>query len=160
MTNKIIAIDPGSAESAFVILDEDYGIHDFGKEGNEDLLKRIYELNYKHEFVIEMVASMGMPVGKDIFDTCVWIGRFWEASISDERSYIFRKEEKLNLCGSMKAKDANIRMALIDRFAKFDFKNGRGTKENPDTFYGFKADVWAAMAVGVTYIDKKKGLMD
>ena len=35
------------------------------------------------------------------------------------------KEEKMNLCGSMKAKDSNIRQALIDRFGEV------GTKKNP-----------------------------
>ena len=109
-----------------------------------------------------MIASYGMPVGKEVFDTCVWIGRFIEDMncIPQDRitvtEYIYRKDEKINICNSMKAKDSNIRQALIDRFAQHDFKNGKGKKSNPDFFYGFSKDVWSAFAVGITYLDKKK----
>ena len=83
-----------------------------------------------------MVACYGMPVGKEVFDTCVWIGRFIQEAyeLGIDCDYIYRKEEKMNLCNSMKAKDSNIRQALIDRFGT------AGTKKNPGWFYGFKAD--------------------
>ena len=101
--------------------------------------------------IIEMVASYGMAVGKEVFDTCVWIGRFKQKAIENDIpvEYIYRKEEKMNLCNSMKAKDSNIRQALIDRFGEV------GTKKNPGWFYGFKKDIWQAYAVGVTYLDKE-----
>ena len=105
------------------------------------------------KLVIEMIASYGMPVGKEVFDTCVWIGRFVElARLQNiEVEYIYRKDEKMNICHSMKAKDSNIRQALIDRFGVV------GTKKNPGWFYGFKADIWSAYAVGITYLDLEKG---
>lgn len=116
-------------------------------------LRHILYDNEKYScLVIEMIASYGMPVGKEVFDTCVWIGKFEELAFSRQVStkYIYRKDEKMNLCHSMKAKDSNIRQALIDRFGEV------GTKKNPGWFYGFKADVWSAYAVGVTYLDMLK----
>lgn len=151
---KILAIDPGNIESAYCVIDEEtYMPEKFGKVKNEILLNLIYNrlsnsVNY-YTMVIEMIASYGMPVGKDVFDTCVWIGRFIEAYDKDYK-FIYRKEEKMNLCHSMKAKDSNIRQALIDRFGIV------GTKKNPGWFYGFKKDIWSAYAVGVTYLDKLK----
>lgn len=171
-TNEVLlAIDPGDEYSAFVFMDiETYKPLYFAKEKNEEAMKHIVDYilgsetavsNVKNS-AIEMVASYGMAVGKTVFETCRQIGRFAERLelLGCKVDYIYRKDEKMAICGQMKAKDSNIRQALIDRFAKFDFKNGRGTKNNPDWFYGFKADIWAAAAVAITWIDAHKGLYE
>lgn len=150
----ILAIDPGPVESAYALLDDDLRPVKFGKAENDFVNQFVHWNHYKH-FVIELVASYGMPVGKEVFDTCVWAGRFIETASRANKSIntLYRKDVKINLCGSMKAKDANIRQALIDRFAQHDFKNGKGTKKKPDWFHGFHSDIWAAYSVGVTYYD-------
>lgn len=148
---KILAIDPGNTESAYCLIDtETYRPLSFGKQDNNWLLGFMDTQGILFDkVVIEMIASYGMPVGKEVFDTCVWIGRFKQIAESQEIKveYIYRKDEKMNLCHSMKAKDSNIRQALIDRFGPV------GTKKNPGWFYGFKKDIWAAYAVGITYLD-------
>ena len=152
----ILAIDPGNVESAFVIMDKKYRPLEFGKWENDRILGLISCSGVCcKEFVIEMVASYGMAVGATVFETCVWIGRFIEAAerVGMKVTRVYRKDVKMNLCNSMKAKDSNIRQALIDRFAQHDLKNGKGTKGNPDWFYGVSKDVWSAIAVSVTYYD-------
>ena len=137
----IVAVDPGNIESGFVVFD---GLKpfDFGKVKND-------------EMAIEMIRSYGMGVGESVFETCVWIGRFTQV-FKGKVTRVYRSEEKMHICHSMQAKDANIRRALIDRFALHDKQNGKGTKKEPDFFYGFKADCWAAYAVGLTYIETKR----
>lgn len=152
----ILAIDPGNEFSAYVCMNDDFTIKEGDKLENKDMLDTLEVfLNYgtNKKVAIEMVACYGMAVGKTVFETCVFIGQLKEmCRVFDiEPTFIYRKDEKMTLCHSMKAKDANIRQALIDKYAKFDFKNGKGTKANPDTFYGFKADMWAAMAVAHAY---------
>ena len=150
----IFAIDPGNIESGWAILDEILKPIEFGKTNNETLLEKIITHNFKYpdapHFAIEMVAhyGTGMPAGKTVFDTCVWIGRFWQTTgYIPHRRMIYRKDEKITLCGNMKAKDANISQALRDRFGE------KGTKKNPGWFYGVGKDVWTAIAVGVCYHD-------
>lgn len=170
-----LAIDPANVESGWVLMDAvTYEPLAFNKTANEDFRDMIYsgrfdgvddyvEVEGSDECVvaIEMVASYGMPVGKEVFDTCVWIGRFVESCMKARQGYahlyeqpelVYRKNVKTHLCGGhTNAKDANVRQALIDRFAKT--ASGKGTKKEPDWFYGFKADMWQAYAVGVTYLD-------
>lgn len=153
----IFAIDPGNTESAYAIIEmPEFRLAEFGKVANEELLGIIKRIPWAvFDFAIEMVASYGMPVGKDVFETCVWIGRFIQAATPAPHHFVYRKDEKLCLCFDSRAKDSNIRQALIDRYAKFDFKNGKGTKKNPDTFYGVAKDMWQAIAVGVTHYERK-----
>lgn len=152
MQKKILAIDAGNIESGYCLMDaETYKPIEFGKIDNHQLLCKILELKYDY-LILEMIASYGMPVGASVFDTCVWIGRFIQARQCPDYDYIYRKEEKINLCQSLKAKDSNIRQALIDRFGVV------GTKKDQGWFYGFKKDIWSAYAVGVTWLDKKKSL--
>ena len=161
----ILAIDPGNIESGYAIIQmPDFQLLDFGKVDNEELLEMLTNYEFEgwskiekyfkfNKTAVEMVASYGMAVGKSVFDTCVWVGRFVQALDGEKVDFVYRKDEKMCLCGSMKAKDSNIRQALIDRYAKFDFKSGKGTKKNPDTFYGVSKDVWQAIAVGVTHYE-------
>ena len=155
---NILSIDPGCTESAYVILDENLRPVEFEKIYNDEMICKIKSglFNGCDYIAIEMIASYGMSVGQEVFDTCVWIGIF-EANLLIQTKImpkrVYRKEVKINLCGSMRAKDSNIKKALIDRFAKYDFKNGKGTKKEPDWFHGFHSDIWAAYAVGITYHD-------
>lgn len=156
----ILAIDPGNIESGYVIVNKkSLKVIYSGKVENETLVDIIKDFSgsLDIEYVaIEMVASYGMAVGATVFDTCVWIGRFTELCIeylNIKPTFIYRKDEKLNLCGSMKAKDSNIVQALIDRFAPDTPNKGKGSKKEPGWFYGFKKDIWQSYAVAVTYYD-------
>lgn len=117
----------GNIESAYCLIDsEDYIPLEFGKTANENLRVGMYNVQYD-KAIIEMVASYGMAVGATVFETCVAIGQFKEIAMRQNIpvEFIYRKDEKMNLCHSMKAKDSNIRQALIDRFGEV------GTKKNP-----------------------------
>lgn len=157
----ILAIDPGNTQSGYVVVEHDgeeiRRVLEAGKIENPavtDMLDRKLYANCI-DVAIEMIAGMGMTVGQEVFDTCVWVGRFWEIALRSggyEPKRIYRREEKLYLCGRLSAKDKNIRQALIDRYGVV------GTKANPGFFYvngvKFAKDMWAAMAVAVTYFDK------
>ena len=159
MKPLIYAIDPGPTKSAFVVWDgatvRDSGWTENGfvRQHVQDFLAMgIYDEREDNHtprrLAIEMVACYGMAVGAEVFQTCVEIGRFREAAgqhTGDENiQLVFRKDVKLHLCQSMRAKDANIRQSLLDRFGPV------GTKKTPGPLFGVKSHVWAALAVAVT----------
>jgi hypothetical protein len=163
----VLAIDPGNRESAYALLDNDRRPVEAGKVDNELLRVRLPRLLNGYnttEVAIEMVASYGMAVGAEVFETCVWIGRFLEACHQHWASpwphrdprLVYRRDVKLHHCGSVKAKDANITQALIDRFAANVPNRGKGTKAEPGWFHGFKADIWQAYALGVLVADMRE----
>ena len=158
MIKKILAIDPGSLKSAYVLYDQGK-LLDFGIKPNAALLAIIRTADCEC-VAIEMIASYGMPVGKDVFETCVWIGRFIQVSWSRGKPFfqVYRKDVKMYLCRTPRAKDSNIRQAIIDLYPP----TGEGaipqigTKKYPGPLYGVSKDVWAALAVALTFGDSTK----
>ena len=76
----ILSIDPGPEQSAYVLLDDNYRIIKFDICKNDLMFSNIQYMAGYDTVVIEMIASYGMPVGAEVFETCVWIGRFIQAS--------------------------------------------------------------------------------
>jgi hypothetical protein len=174
--NVILAIDPGPSESAFIFLSQDKRILGFGKIENEELLEcfvewfELFMMRIKRRnndmldgiyLAVEMVSSYGMAVGDSVFETCVWVGRFIEnyynhCAFYRKHHFVYRKKRKefesvcMNLCNSTRAKDKNVRQALIDLYGG---DSAIGLKKSPGPLYGISGDVWSALAVGVTFID-------
>jgi hypothetical protein len=146
----VLAIDPGTDQSAYVYWSHSSKTilgHDILP--NEQLLRMFLNRHWRlwdswdNHLAIEMIASYGMPVGREVFETCLWIGRFMQASGSPNPGLYYRKDVKLHLCGSPRAKDGKVRQALIDLVGP------QGTKKAPGPTYGIKSHTWAALAVAV-----------
>lgn len=163
---KLLAIDPGSTYSAYVVVDTDYPVPLwFDKLQNEELLA-LPHLYTCDRVAIEQIGhyGTGMPAGQTVFDTCVWIGRFLQAAdqvrprdpLPHQIVHLIpRREVKLHLCGSARANDGNVRQALIDRFAPDAPNSGKGRKNQPGFFWGFHSDIWQSFALAVYFMDVK-----
>ena len=148
--DMILAIDPGSEQSSWVVWDGSRLI-DCGTWENEQVLSFVE--NFMHTVIVEEIESYGMPVGKDVFRTVFWCGRFKQAC-NDAFIQMPRRTVKLNICRDSRAKDSNIRQALIDRFGD------KPTKVKPNPVYRGnkpKGGEWQAWALAVTWGDLNKG---
>ena len=130
----IAAIDPGDVKSAFVIYDDETDhIIDSYHGVNAGIQAKLQMAEADH-FAVEMVATYGRPVGRNIFETCVWIGRFieaWTRTHAKLWSFVYRNTVICHLCGSRwftdpatgKRKgysDSHIRSILIERYGGKD----------------------------------------
>lgn len=145
----ILALDPGPKETGWALLRNGREVYLSGVDDNAQVLKRLtngfFGAPTDKYLAIEMIASYGMAVGREVFETCVWIGRFQQAWHKPEAvKLVYRKDVKLHLCGSQRAKDPNVRQALLDKLGP------QGTKKAPGPTYGVKSHAWAALAVAVT----------
>ena len=149
---RILAIDPGPEQSAVLEYDTLTRTPVEWVKHSNDWILDLLDASGANELAIEMVASYGMAVGAEVFQTCVWVGRFTERWLEVDRPVprmVFRKEVKMHLCGSMRAKDANVRQALIDRYGPGKDK-AIGRKATPGPLYGMAGDCWSALAVAIT----------
>ena len=127
---RVFAIDPGNVESAYCVVHVDtLKPLDFGKVPNEALRHYIRRFSFLEgdRAAVEMLQSYGNLIGRDVLETAVWIGRFSECldrKLLEPAAMVYRMEEKMHICHSPKAGDAEIRRALIDRFCGHDFRTG------------------------------------
>lgn len=150
--SSVLAIDPGTTHSGWVLVRNGAPWNSGVMENSE--VSTMLRGTSIIPVAIEMIASYGMAVGKEVFETCVWIGRFIEVAGQDRVRLVYRKDVKLHLCGSPRAKDANIRQALIDRWGGKAVAIGKAKQPGP--LYGVKSHAWAALGVAVTALETKQ----
>lgn len=171
---RLLAIDPGPRESAYVVFDPDRSVlvrYDDGRLGdvrgrlqsfgilpNDVMLSMLRAIRVAGIdgdttlglAVIEQVASYGAVVSTSIFETVRWAGRFEEAL--DSRGVrvdrVGRLPVKVHLTGKANTKDAHVNAVLKGRYGG---DSAKGTKAKPGPLYGVSRDVWAALAVAVAY---------
>lgn len=169
---KILAIDPGNIESAFVVYnhgDMDMPLDAFGKKPNKEVMQIVNETSQYdtvEHLAIEMVACYGMLVGETVFETALWVGRYIQEWTRHGATYtkVYRKQKNkgeginsvvMEICKTSTAKDSNVRQAIIDRYPATG--GGAtpqiGIKSQPGPLYGVSKDVWAALAVAITYCE-------
>lgn len=148
----ILAIDPGTERSAVLAFDEGRrSVDSFALMPNAEVVSFLASVEVD-VLAYEMFASYGMPVGAEVFETCVWIGRFLQAWGKPARR-LYRSQVKMHLCGNCRAKDSNVRQALIDKFGP-GHERAIGTKAAPGPLYGMTGDEWSALAIAVTAAEK------
>jgi len=150
----ILGIDPGSEETAFAIMTDDYEVADAGKIDNDEFLDLTLPAmlgNGIKAVVIEGIQSYGMAVGKTVFETCYVVGECRRvAKMRGKPVYIYSRPEYARaIVGGMKANDALIRGALINRF-------GGDKKGEPLNKLKGNSDKRSAFAVAVYHADKMR----
>jgi len=159
---KLLCIDPGTEVSGALVLDTETKEVSWAKpEIKNEVL--IQEIPFVHcytceRMAFEMIAGMGMSVGATTFETVLWMGRFIQAFGAENCDRIYRRDVKLNLCGSSRAKDKNVRQAILDLYPA---EGGGttpqiGTKKQPGPLYGVSKHAWSALAVGLTWIQQRE----
>ena len=148
----ILAIDPGTTHSGVVSMNGDGVVTRAKITPNHEVVSWLNMGVWAEtdtRLAIEMIASYGMAVGAEVFATCRWVGRFQQAwHAPDDVRLVPRMAVKMHLCKTSKAKDANIRQAIIDLYGGKAEAIGTVKKQGP--LYGVKSHAWAALGVAIT----------
>lgn len=165
----VTGIDPGPSQSAWVTLDGK-DVVEHGYMDSDKLADSMSCGKFRDQVVAcEMVASYGMPVGEDTFETVYWIGRFASCCLfGGARNFyrLYRKQDRefpsilMHMCKTNRAKDSNVRQAIIDLYDPVG--GGKtpqvGTSKARGPLYGISKHNWQAMAVAITCRDNLETL--
>lgn len=145
---SVLAVDPGCERSAWAFYDAGE-VFSIGILPNDQFICHLDKyLHGPTVLAIESVESYGMPVGREVFRTVLWSGRFvqkWNGQAAPV--LVPRRAVKLALCGSARAKDSNVRRAVLDLLGE------PPTKARPNPRYPRRPskDEWSAIAIALTF---------
>jgi len=150
----IIGIDPGPEHSGVVAYDAYHKEveQSFSEMANDKVFDYLRGTVYNPKQVrlgIEIPACYGLRVGRDVFQTCVWAGRFIQefTCLSFWTVYeVSRPEIVHHLTGKRGGPKAAVNAVLVDRFGP-GRKVAVGRKSAPGPLYGVKGHAWDALAV-------------
>ncbi len=147
---RVIGIDPGSSETAYCVIDE-LQIIDAVKMPNNEFRRFLRRLGGVDAAAVEGIQSYGMPVGREVFDTCYEVGRIIEICAAEflPAAVYNRPEYAKAICGVGKVSDAVLRMALMTRF-------GGDKKGEPLHQLKGASDKRSAFAIAVYHCDITK----
>src|SRR3990167_5377382 len=136
---RILAIDPGTTQSAWVLFDG--AIRGKGIESNRSMLGVIQAMirpTVVDLVAVEFVQCYGMAVGREVYETCWWAGMFGREAenLGFSVKRFGRPTVKSWVTGKGRAKDSDVRQALMMRYG--------GTKKG-DPLHGVVKDIWAAL---------------
>ena len=144
----VMGIDPGTTESAYAITNSNYEVIEAAKVDSSRLDSIIRELN-PSVVACESIQSYGATVGREIFETCFWIGEYRHCcKMSLIPFFLYpRPEYAKSICGVSRVTDAVLRQSLLLRF---------GGDKKGEALHKLKgsSDQRSASGVAVYHIDK------
>lgn len=149
MQKLILGIDPGPKVCGWAILHPDDSV-DAGIADTEQMIYNLPDLR-ADKIAIEVFEPRGMRLGKESIETILATGRMFQRA-KDARApieLIRRSAVKSALCNTQRAKDKDIRRAIIDLYGGAD-SLAIGRKRAPGPLYGVTSHAWAALAVAIT----------
>lgn len=144
----ILAIDPGSERSAWVLLDGDR-IDDHGYADNEHVVDYIRAVRGQlATVVIETIEPWGGFTGPPALETMRWVGRFEQASWPTPATLV-KRSDVLRVLGIGRLPSgqaqAAARACLIERWG------GGNPAKRGHPLTGIVSHRWSALAVGVAW---------
>lgn len=144
---RILAIDPGTTSSGWVLLDRGDVISQ-GNDDNETVATLLRERWGLPSWVaVERIEPRyGLRMGWETIAACEWVGRFTEAAGTLPVALVNRSDilRHLNIPAKANA-DSGVRAAMLDRWG------GQAAARKAGPLAGVKTHAWSALAVAVCW---------
>lgn len=165
--SKIIAIDPGPEESAAVEFDivtrmpceiqfaDNYTIRQW-LASTDARTHSILVVEYTPPYTLTTGSGRAFTPA-EVVKTAIEVGRFVQAfeNFDDRHELVSRLDVKKHLLGRTNGNDAMVNAVLYERYGG-SRTAAKGTKKSPGPLHGFSGHLYAALAVAVTWAEKRE----